>query len=319
MAMRSLVRIGALIAALLPAACMGGARAPSDSDSVGSWVTSNFMPASEHRHPRRSSPDLVIADLDNSVLVYTANVNQKNPPLLQKITQGVSRSNAVYVDRLGILYVLNFGGSGTNITEYKRGSTTPFKTITKGLEYPGAIVVDRSENLYVTVSTQNGEFIAVYAKGASSPTRMIQVPTQGRFVAAGLAFGLKGALLVDTFDDESNVTIVYSIARHSSNAQNLNLQNPPGPSLGTDKAGNIYLGNHEGSIAIYPPGSTSSSRTINLNEDGFYTGMAVTKNGTIYWPNYDEQSMYEIAPGADGATNVFSIEANGSDAAVGSW
>lgn len=317
MAMRSLLRVGLLIAALLPAACMGGAETPSENETVGSWVTSTFIPPSEQRHARRSSPDLFVADLDNNVLVYTANINQKNPPLSEKITQGISRSNAVCVDRLGTLYVLNFGGSATNITEYQRGSLTPFKTITKGLEYPGSIVVDRSENLYVTISKQSGEFIAVYAKGSTSPTRIIRVPGNGRFVPAGLALGLNGALLVDTFDDESNVTIVYSIARHSSKAKNLNLQAPPGPSLGADKAGNIYLGSHAGEIAIYPPGGTNPSRTINLNEDGFYTSMAVTAKGTIYWPNYDEQMMYEIAPGASGATNVFSIQGTGTDVAVG--
>jgi hypothetical protein len=306
MAIRALLTTVGLIGTMLLAGCFGA-----------TGVASNVPPLAQ-RLAKASQDDLFIADVDNNVLIYTAAI-QSNPPLLGKITQGVSRSTGVYVDRNGTLYVLNFGGSSTNVTEYKRGSSTPFKTITDGLEYPASLVVDRSGSLYIAENSGSGARVAVYAKGATSPTRTIPMPAMGRFSAADMAFDPKGDLLVDTFDDESNTTVVYSVAPHSSQAKDLNLQDPPGPSLGADEAGYVYVGDHEGSIAIYAPGGTSASRTINLNVNGFYTQMAVTPNGTLYWPNYDNQTMYEIAPGASGATSVFSTAGSGVYAAVGPW
>ena len=122
---------------------------------------------------------------------------------------------------------------------------------------------------------------------------------------------------VAAFSVESNSGDVFSIAPGASQATNLNLQNPPGPSLGTDRAGYIYVGGHEGDIAVYSPGSTTAGRFITLGVNGFYTGMAVTANGTIYWPNYDNNTMYEIAPGASGPINVFDTQGSGTDVAVG--
>jgi hypothetical protein len=320
MAMHSPLLAGGFIGSLLLPGCMGGAGSSSvDSMSVGSWVTANFIPPSAQRRVKGSARDLFVADVDSNVLVYSAGIKESKPPLLEEITQGVSRSTGVCVDRHGTLYVLNFGGSATNVSEYRRGQMDPFKTISKGLGYPSDLVVDGGGNLYVDESSGSGFLVAVYAKGAASPKRMIQLPANGRFVPAGMAFDPKGDLLVDTFDVESNAAIVYGIAPGSSQANDLDLQTPPGPSLGADKAGNIYIGNSAGYIAIYSSGSTSPSRAVDLNEDGFYTQMAVTPNGTIYWPNYDEGRMYEIAPGASGASNVFSTAGSGIAAAVGPW
>jgi hypothetical protein len=313
MAVRGLFRTFGLIGIVLLAGCLSG-------NGVGS--NGSVAPAAM---PKGSQDDLFIADDSSNVLIYTADISQQNPPLLGEITQGVSRSTGVYVDRHGTLYVLNNGGSSTNVTKYKRGSSTPFQTIEKGLVYrnPTSLAVDRSDNLYVAENVPDGTQvearIVVYATGSTSPTRYIVLPTRSRFRADNMTFDPKDDLLVDTFDDESNATIVYRIARGSSRAKNLNLQDPPGPSLGADKAGYIYVGDREGSIAVYPPGGTSASRTINLNVDGFYSQMAVTPNGTIYWPNYDNETMYEIAPQASGATNVFSTPGSGAEAAVGAW
>jgi hypothetical protein len=311
MAIRVLLTTVGLMGAILLAGCGGGAGSGSS------------VPPLAQSLAKGSQDDLFIADDASNVLIYTADINQSNPPLLGEVTKGVSRSTGVYVDRHGTLYVLNNGGSSTNVTEYKRGSSTPFETIVKGLAYrnPKSLAVDSSDNLYVAenveVGTQVNARIIVYSKGAMSPTRDIEFPVQTGFKATNLAFDPKDDLLADTYDAESNTTIVYSIARGSSQAENLNLQDPPGPSLGADKAGDIYVGDNEGSIAIYPPGGTAASRTIDLDVDGFDSQMAVTPNGTIYWPNYANQTMYEIAPGASAATNVFSTAGSGVDAAVG--
>lgn len=327
MAIRSMLTTTGLCGTVLLAGCLGGAgTGSSESVAVAAMPGGTSMiPSLAQPLAKGSHDDLFIADDAGNVLIYTANINRQNPPLLGQITQGVSRSTGVYVDRHGTLYVLNNGGSTTSVTEYKRGSSTPFETIVKGLVYrnPRSLVVDRSGNLYVAENVDDGTQvevrILVYATGAMSPTRVIVFTAQSGFRAVNMAFDPKGDLLVETFDEESNTSIVYGIARGSSQAENLNLQDPLGPSLGADKAGNIYTGDNEGSIAIYPSGGTSASRTINLNAGGFDSQMAVTPNGTIYWPNYDNETVYEIAPNASGATNVFSTAGTGVDAAVGSW
>jgi hypothetical protein len=314
MAFRGRLTTIGLLGTMLLAGCAGGANAGGVVPSFGEPLA------------KSAQADLFIADDARNVLIYTANITQSNPPLLGEITKGVSRSTGVYVDSNGTLYVLSDGGSATEITEYKRGSSAPFVTISKGLAYhnPQSLAVDSSGNLYVAENilysiTHKEARIPVYAPGATSPARFIIFPIQSNFRATNMAFDPKEDLLVDTFDQESNAATVYSIAPGSSKATKLKLKGALGLSLGADSAGNIYVGDSDGRIAIYPSGGTFPSRTISLNVAGFDSQMAVTPNGTIYWPNSANESMYEIAPNASAATNVFSTAASGVDAAVGPW
>jgi hypothetical protein len=262
---------------------------------------------------------LFIADVNTNVLLYTADISQQHPPLLGEITQGVTRSVGVCTDREGTLYILNSGGSRPSIGEYHRGSTTPFKTITYGLDTPSACVVDRGLRLYVADGEGANPLVQIYSP-SGFVEKSIEIPRVGRATTpGGVVLNKRDAIFVSMFSVESSTGVVFKINRGSSTAKNLNLQNVPGGALGIDKAGNLYTGGHDGNIAIYAPGSTSPSRTIGVNDEGFYSDMAVTPNGTIYWPNYDEGAMYEFAPGAPSPTNVFSTSGSGVGAAVGSW
>lgn len=313
MVFRTLLAAGGFLGAMLGGGCTSGTTPAGDTSARPN--PANLIPRITQPEGKNSNLDLFIADVDSNVLIYTANIDQQDPPLLGEITQGVSRSMAVWVDRHGTLYVLNSGGSSVNISEYKRGKSIPFKTITEGLQAPSNIAVDRSGDLYVDETLSSGDVVLVYGKGAQSPTRTVTLPTSAG--AGGLAFDPKGDLLVATFDVEHNTGNVYFIAPGSSKARNLNLQSPPGPSLGADRAGYVYVGDPSGTIEIYPAGKRNPVRTIDLNVDGFYTQMDVQPDGTIYWPNYDNESMFEIAPGASGASNVFSTAGSGIGAAVG--
>ena len=297
--------------------------------ATGGGVSSSSMarpplPSAAHaatlpRSAGRLQKTLFVADVNSSVLLYSANIHAQNPPLLGQITQGVTRSTGVAVDqRTGTLYAMSSGGSQASIAEYKRSAMSPFKTITSGLFAPGTIVVDAAGTIYVTDSSGSAQVVLVYAPKAQAPTRTITIP-QNDGGLGGLAFAANRDLLVATFDTEHRTGTVYSVAPGSSKPVNLNLQEMPGGSLGADKAGNIYAGNPGGEIAVYTPGSQTPSRFISANVDGFYSQMMVMPNGTIYWPNYDNEQMYEFAPGAPGPTNVFKIAGSGVAAAVGSW
>ncbi len=252
--------------------------------------------AGQHR-----SSVLFIADEATNVLLYPANIH-KAPKLLGEITNGVTRSVGVATDSRGALYVVNSGGSRASIAEYKRGAKAPFKTITSGLNVPGFDAVDSLGNLYVADKASSGGIVQVYSPGASSPSKTIDIPTTRNSGVGGLAFDPGGALLVNTFDVKTATSIVYRVPRGSSNPQNLNL---------------AYADGHAGDIAIYAPGGKTPSRFITLSPDGFYTQMLVTPAGTIYWPDYDDDEMFEIAPGASVPTNVFATQGSGVEPAVG--
>ncbi len=266
----------------------------------------------------RARPVLFVADVDSNVLLYPANIKEKDPPLSGEITQGVTRSVGVATDGEGTLYVVNNGASRPSLAEYKRGDTSPFRTITSGLNRPGFDIVDRQGTLYVADVGSNGGIVQVFDRGAVSPSKTIDIPSHGRSGVGGLAIDPNGNLLVNTLDVESGVATDYLVPHGSSSPQNLNLQDlPNGSALGVDAAGNTYAGGHAGEISVYASGSKSPTCFINANLDGFYTQMDVTPSGTIYWPNYDNSEMFEFAPGASAPTNVFATQGSGVDAAIG--
>lgn len=286
--------------------CLGG--------SVAQMPAGSGVPAQALTRSEMSQPVLAIADDSNNVLLYTANINQQNPPLLGRITVGVTRSAAVCVDRAGTLFVSNSGDGTPSVAEYKPGTFSPFKTITDGLRDPSSIVVDGADNLYVEDNFGSQIVVLVYAPNANSPTRTIDIPAGG-----GLALDARGNLYIASFRVETQQGTVYRVARGGSHAKNLNLSDLPGPSIGVDRLGDLYVGGEAGAIAVYAPGSKTPSRSIQANADGFYTQLDVTPNGTIYWPNYDREEMFEFAPGASGPSNTFLISATGADAAVGDF
>jgi hypothetical protein len=115
------LRIFAVSAAL--GGCAAGAN--SGGPPLGS-MPQLTSPAA--RLPRTLQKTLFVADVNNNVLLYSANIKAHNPPLLGTITQGVTRSFGLGVDhRSGTLYVVNSGGSRASIAEYKQGTSSPFK------------------------------------------------------------------------------------------------------------------------------------------------------------------------------------------------
>jgi hypothetical protein len=278
---------------------------------------STLQPAARSAAARRLNDGKVVfvAELSNVVPYFTADIHATKPPELGQITDGINRAVGIWVDRKGTLYVTNSGGSVTNLEEYKRGSSMPFKTITNGLYTPGAVAADASGNVYVA---DFGPTVLVYAAGSSSPTKKIAIPYKGRAPGiGGFAFTPTGDVLVATFDVESQTGAVYSITPGSWQITNLNLQQVPGDAIGTDHEGNIYVGGVSGYVSVFAPGSMTPSRSISVaGGAGFYSDFFVTPNGTIYWPNYDNKQMYEFAPGASSPTTLFP-DGGGVDVAVG--
>jgi hypothetical protein len=306
---RAFINLGFSAVLTLLTGCAG----TSPMGSVAPPVQSGIPTASFDAGPNVLQKVVFVAELTGSVNLFSAHINEKNPPLLGQITQGTPRPEGLWVDKNGTLYVSN-NAQPPSIAEYKPGGRSPFKTITSGLNSPGEVAVDSSGNLYVC---NFGFTVLVYPPGASTPSRTISIPRLGKHPTLGsMAFDSQGNLLVATAGVEGIDANVYSVAPGSSQAVNLNLQGPAGAQIGTDRAGNLYNGSDEGSIVVYAPGSKTPSRSIYAGTNGFYSFFTVRPNGTIYWPNYDDSEMYEFAPGASSPTNVF-LNGGGVAAAVG--
>lgn len=255
-----------------------------------------------------------VAGLGNAVVYYPAGLHANDPNPLGAISDGVTRASGVWVDGDGTLYVVNDTTPAT-LAEYRRGRIRPFKIISDGLYEPNCVAVDSAGTAYVDDAKDQG-VILVYPKGASRPSHTVSIPKKSSHQGAGcMAFAKNGDLLFATFDVETNATLAFAMSTKTLRFRELGLLGLPGNALGTDAAGDIYVGGEAGDIAVYAPGSKTPARTIDAGESGFYSDFAVTADGTIYWPRFDGSGIYEFAPGASSPTNV--IEGGGVDAAVG--
>ena len=297
------LRLAVFMLSLSMTACTGHSTAPAPQNAPG---------ALQSVDSRRMV--LYVAGLNPLVNFYTASLRAHDPLPLGSITHDITRASGLWVDKNGTLYVIDTGYPA-KVLEYRRGATKPFRTITNGLYAPIEPAVDASGTLYVD-DYQNGAVVLVYPPGKLSPSRSIAFPHTGRLAPGKMAFDQKGDIIVASFDVEHQIGTVFSISPGASMAVDMGLDNPPGGVAGTDAKGNIYVGSEAGGINVYAPGSKQVARSIDAGATGFYSSFSVTGDGTIYWPNYDDGSMYEFAPGASGPSNIFP-NAGGVDAAVG--
>lgn len=308
-----------MICAALPiAAVLGGcaAGAPSSGSAIPAAGTHLAAPRMRVGAHGNTTAVVYIANLSPAVSFYSADIHEHNPPLLGEITDGVSRSQWVWLDRHRVLYVVNNGGSSPSIEEYKPGSVTPFKSITKGLFIPGAVVVDRRGTLYVDNNNGYQDLLEEYADGSSSPTKIIMLPViDGQFYA--LAFDPKEDLYLGASGREGLDQFLYEIPKGSTKAKQIVLSGYPGSAIAIDGVGNLYAAGGAGDIAVYKPGATSPSYTANA-KDAEVLGIAVTPDGTLYVPSYNGQ-LFEFAPGATTPTNSFLIVNGATGAAVGTF
>ncbi len=315
--------IGAAIAAVyatLLAAC-GTAASPPAIPAAKVDNSQSGAPARRPDGPQtHTSRVLFVSNLDGGVRVYSADIHEPNPPLLGTITQGATHPEGVWIDRKDTLYVVNAEQYPiqANVVEYKRGTTSPFRTITNGILAPGAVAVAHDGTVYVnTITELNEHVIVVYAPGATTPKQTITLtsPQYGPS-AGGMAFDPHGNLLAATFGNANEVH-VFKIAPGSSQATDLGLQGTGGDAIAVDGAGNLYAGGAGYFVAVYAPGATSPTRTI---PNGFAAyGLTATTNGTLYVVG--DNAVAEYPPGASAPINTIDTlygETFTFDAAIGS-
>jgi sugar lactone lactonase YvrE len=321
--------LGICVAGVMLAGCGGpeppiGAPATVGSSQGASGPTASAMVTSGKA--KRSKGVLFVSNLIGSIRIYSADIHEKNPPLLRTITDGTSRPEGVWIDRKDTLYVVNAsnGSQGPSLNEYKRGASEPFRTITNGLLYlPGAVAVGNDGTVYVNSvgESESGGLIGevvVYAPGKTTPKETIALPEGPEYgmTAGGIALDSQGNVYVA---NEGNIDVVnvFEITPGSLQTRRLLLTGNGGDAIAVDGDGNLYAGGSGYFIAVYLPGATVPSRTI--PNDFYAYGITATSNGTLYVVADNEVAEY--APGASEPTNSIDTldgETFTYDAAIGS-
>jgi sugar lactone lactonase YvrE len=212
--MGHLIGLGIL---LVVAACApsqdGFLPAASRAGSMGSAFAGPRLPAAL-AHPQLNASDalLYVADeADSTVTVY--DLDESAAPVAT-IATGVSSPEVVSVDRHGTLYVGN--NSGSTVTEYPFGSTTPSLTLSASGTSPSGVAALPDGTVYVC--GRGAPLIYVYPAGATTPSRTL---TGGPIMSPSqLVLDSKRDLYVVDNDDG-----VYVIPAGSTHPAQLNLDN----------------------------------------------------------------------------------------------
>lgn len=249
---------------------------------------------------------LYVSDtLLNEILVFPSSESAGNAGPLATISVG-AEPQGLWVDAKGILYAI----IGSSVEEFKPGATSPFRALTNGLEKPIGVAVDRAGTVYVNDEEGKQLGIVEYARGSTSPTRTITitVPKTIFTFAGGLAFDPKGNLYAQVFFYNIPPAHVYRIAHGTNKVTDLRLGDVGTEAgLGSDAAGNVYVGNQEGGVGVYPPGKRSAARTISIGTEG-PSLFAVTRSGEMYFPYqyHETNTLQEYAVGGSQPVNTLS-------------
>jgi hypothetical protein len=176
-----------------------------------------------------------------------------------------------------VLYVANTGIYGpASVTVYGGSKQNLLRTITDGVQSPVSLTLNPSGHLYVA----NDNTVTVYVNQGRKLRRTISRRLRSPFQ---VALDSSGNLYVLRFQ---KVTVYVSGTQHIMH--NIKVM---GYSLALDASNNLYVGTRNNTVNVYPPGSTTPSRTIS---DGIVTpaALAFDTAGNLYVANTFGGSEY---------------------------
>lgn len=275
---------------------------------------------------RRTTPAFYVSDLSTSVRIYPTDANPNNPQPLAVLTEEITQSQGLWVDKKGTTYVVNgcCPGSPVSVVEFKRGQTTPSLRILEGLNQPGDVAVSSNGTVYVTdiksgTADKISGVVVLYKRGQTSPERTITLPDPTYGLQTGsILFDARGNALVATLNPENSTVHIFRIPRGSRQPVDTGIQGAAGDSLGLDAAGNLYTANAvntNGIVAVYAPGATEPTRTYSLGPQ--IADIAVASDGTLYATTGGNKGILEVAPGGDTIEKTFQI--GGAGIALGRY
>jgi hypothetical protein len=224
-----------------------------------------------------SQPLIYVAN-DDEIDIYPQ--RQRNPPLAGVIIDGIDSASGLYVDANQDLYVANEGGN--TVTVYPPRSLRPSMTYTQQLVAPSFVVTDNAGN--VAVSSFQSARVVVFAPGQSKPQRILPTITAE---SDGLAFDSAGNLYVAI--QGNGIADIEKFPPNSTKGRRLGmrLQDPQG--LFIDGSGSFIVvedgSNVQDVIAVFPPGSTKPSKTIDVDYAPFQLAVTAGPRQTAYLSN----------------------------------
>ncbi len=228
-------------------------------------------------HPLNSPQGLAVASNGN---LYVAN-NSGNDVLVYSpahkqitsmtISTGIANPTSVAFDPSGNLWVANAASNA--ITEYSsKGAQDTAHTITNGISTPYAIAFDGLADLWVNNGYTN---LSVYPQLTTAPSLSISAGVPITSIALWQGFLAIG---------ENNATLMFQantflVDRGTNGYTGLLPETCFAAAF--DNLGNLYCGNQDHSLTMYPFGGTGKTLVTDL---GFFPfGLALDqKNGYIY-------------------------------------
>ncbi len=221
----------------------------------------------------------------NDILVYNPSYNQVPS---KTIMENVINPTGVAFDPQGNLWVANYGtsngGANGSIGEYIDGKQNASASITNGILGPGAIAIDGLGNVWVQNDNVN---VTVYGSTFefTSPTTIVRT--------LALTFPIYGIAVGDSvFSYGSNTGVSQYAATPALISGALSggsYGNDTGFVLATDAAGDVYMGNLDGSVNLATTHYTESA-FVHLSFVPY--GIAVdSTRGRVYMSNYNGNSI----------------------------
>jgi streptogramin lyase len=208
------------------------------------------------------------------------------------IKASVNYPQGLFADANGTLYVANRGAS--NVLEFKRGSTSPFKVLSDRKEQPEGVTVCPNGTVYVAnvLGAHGGAGdIAVYAHGSRHPTGTLTYSGGFFFFLACDAQGnLFGSMVLG-----SAGTVVEYPAAQQNGATTLPIGwggNPAG--IAIDKSGNLLAAGQGQGVEEFTESGTPTGLQI---ATGGVNEIALSSNGKLLIGSTGEGAVQYTFPG----------------------
>jgi hypothetical protein len=313
------VRLATVCLFAFAAGCTGvNAPTATNAAAAGNAIPQSSLSAPAARYQGTSSKRTAaffVSNLGTSVRIYPTDTNPSAPQPLATLTQEITQSNGIWVDKAGTTYVVN--GCCTNsppsVVAFRRGQTTPSLQIVNGLSHPTNVAVDTHGTVYVTDTKSAPDdtlagILVLYKRGQISPEATITLPDAVYGLEVGsVLFDAAGNTLVATLNPGTNTYHIFRIPRGSRQPVDTGIQGAAGDSLALDGAGNLYTANASsttGEVATYAPGATTPTRTYSLGPQ--ILAIAVASDGTLY-ATTSSKGVLEVAPRGDTVEKTFAV------------
>jgi hypothetical protein len=174
-------------------------------------------------------------------------------------------------------------GTGTGpLALFTNGVQSP---TVSGLNFGTAVTVDEAGDIYYAEQTSGK--ISEIAAGSITPT----VITSGINVVTGLVVDGAGNLFYGSYGDNK----VYELVGASGSPKFVANVNSPDVSMAVDGAGNIYV---PGSDLVTKIAADTFAVSTFGSVTGSVPGVTVDANGNVYFSDFNNNTIYEVAAGS---------------------